>query len=112
MVLDMTATGTMSLGQLLRPDLLDDPLPFYRQLREQQGPIYRDALGVWVLTNYADVVAVLHDSRFSADRISPAMNTLPEPQRGELRPLFEHIRQMMVFQDAPHHSQVRGLVMK
>jgi cytochrome P450 len=112
MALDMTTTGTLSLGQLLRPDLLDDPLPFYRQLREQQGPIYRDALGVWVLTNYADVVAVLHDPRFSADRITPAMNVLPEPDRSEVRPLFEHIRQMMVVQDPPHHSQIRGLVNK
>jgi cytochrome P450 len=111
MVLD-TTTGTLSLGQLLRPDLLDDPLPFYRQLREQQGPVYRDAIGVWVLTNYADVVAALHDPRFSADRIRPALNIIPEPQRTELRPLFEYIVQMMLFQDPPHHSQVRGLVTK
>ena len=55
------------------PQLLEDPYPFYRMLRETH-PVFRlpvgDATGpgAWLLTRYADVHAVLRDARFSVDR--------------------------------------------
>ena len=46
-----------------------DPYPLYSQLRTAD-PIHWDS-GTWLVTSYADVVAVLRDQRFSARRIEP-----------------------------------------
>src|SRR5258708_2408722 len=48
-----------------------DPFPAFRHL-QLEDPVHRcDALGGWILTRYADVLAALRDPRLSADRISP-----------------------------------------
>src|SRR3989442_8267736 len=43
-----------------------NPYPFNHELRARD-PIHRSPIGVWVLTRYADAVAVLRDPRFSVD---------------------------------------------
>lgn len=50
------------------PGVQADPYPFYKQLREEDPVHWSDALDAWVLTRYDDVVAVLRDQRFSAER--------------------------------------------
>ena len=58
-----------------RVDLLDptykaNPYPTYAELRSE-APVYRamlpDGRGVWLVTRYKDVVAVLKDERFVKD---------------------------------------------
>ena len=57
---------TLSLYQLLDPEVLADPYPLYRRLQTEL-PVYWDPyLHAWVVTRYADVVTVLH--HFSANR--------------------------------------------
>lgn len=102
---------TLSVAQLVQPDLIENPYPFYHQLRATD-PVHQDRIGVWVLSRYADVVAALHDPRFSADRIRPALQIFPEDTRETFRPLFEGISQMMLFMDPPHHTRLRGLINK
>src|SRR5688572_27067268 len=56
----------LSLYHLLDPEVLADPYPLYRRLRDE-APVHWDPfLHAWVVTRYNDVVRVLHD--FSADR--------------------------------------------
>ena len=50
------------------PEVQKDPYPLYKRLREEDPVHWSEALDAWVLTRYDDVVAVLRDSRFSADR--------------------------------------------
>jgi cytochrome P450 len=54
-----------------RPDVLADPYPVLRRLREEDPVHWSEILGGWVLTGYADVRAFLADPRLSADRITP-----------------------------------------
>ena len=50
----------------LDPEVLADPYPLYRRLREE-APVHWDPyLHAWVVTRYEDVVTVL--TRYSADR--------------------------------------------
>ena len=57
---------TLSLYQLLDPEVLANPYPLYQRLRTE-APVYWDPyLHAWVVTRYADVVTVLH--HFSANR--------------------------------------------
>ena len=51
---------TLSLYQLLDPEVLADPYPLYRRLREHD-PVHWDTfLHAWVVTDYANCMTVLH----------------------------------------------------
>ncbi|HEY1607306.1 MAG TPA: cytochrome P450 [Allosphingosinicella sp.] len=97
---------SLSLFQLLDPEVHADPYPFYRHLREQ-APVHWDPfMHTWVVTRYEDVQAVLHG--FSADRTpDPAqMQKLGLPALG---PIADIMSRQMLFLDAPAHSRLRKL---
>src|ERR1700694_5940036 len=96
----------LSLVNLLDPEVLADPYPLYRQLREEQ-PVYWDPfLHAWVVTRYADVVQVLH--RFSANR-TPSPERLAAIGLEALTPIARIMVRQMLFMDAPDHTRLRSL---
>ncbi len=98
--------AALSLCRLLDPEVMTDPYPFYRTLREA-GPVLWDAfLHAWIVTSYEHVVTVL--LRFSAERTLTA-EQLASFGLGALNPIFEVIRQQMLFRDAPAHTRLRSL---
>jgi cytochrome P450 len=104
-----SATGgspPLSLYHLLDPEVLADPYPLYRQLREQDPVHWDPYLHAWVVTRYADVVTVLH--RFRAAR-TPAPDRLDELGMGELSPIAAVMVKQMLFLDPPEHGRVRRL---
>lgn len=92
-------------ARLLAPAAMDDPYPLYHQLRTN-APIRWDG-ATWVLTRYADVLAVLRDPRARAARIDPDPAWL---EQTGLAPLFTTHARMMLFTDPPDHTRLRGLV--
>jgi cytochrome P450 len=98
--------ATPSLIRLLDPDVLADPYPLHRQLREQ-APVHWDPyLHSWVVTRYADVVEVL--TRYNAAR-TPTPEKLEGLGMGQLAPIASVMVRQMLFLDPPDHSRVRGL---
>ena len=96
----------VSLYHLLDPDVLANPYPLYRQLREQ-APVHWDPyLHAWVVTRYEDVITVLH--RFSADR-TPTPEQFAAMGMAELSPLAQMMTKQMLFMDAPSHTRLRSL---
>jgi cytochrome P450 len=94
------------------PGFRADPFPAFRRL-QLEDPVHRcDALGGWVLTRYADVVAALRDPRLSSDRITPFFAELPQEQRADLKSLADSLRRWTVFADAPRHTRLRALFNK
>ncbi len=99
-------SGALSLYHLLDPEVLADPYPLYRRLRDE-APVYWDPyLHAWVVTRYADVSTVLH--RYKAART-------PDPERlaalgmDELTPIAAVMVRQMLFLDPPEHGRVRRL---
>jgi len=95
-----------SLYQLLDPDVLADPYPLYRRLRESDPVAWDPFLHAWVVTNYAGVLTVLH--KFSADR-TPTPEQLTAMGLKALQPVAEVMVRQMLFMDAPAHTRLRGL---
>ena len=95
-----------SLYQLLDPDILADPYPLYRQLRELNPVAWDPFLHAWVVTSYAGVLTVLH--KFSADR-TPTPEQLKAMGLQSLQPVAEVMVRQMLFMDAPAHTRLRGL---
>ena len=106
-----TSTDPLALDHILDPDVLPNPYPFYRQLRESD-PIHHDAVYGWVLTRHADVVAALRDPRMSAERLMLAPDGLPPEWLDVLSPALRAFARQMLFLDPPDHTRLRGLVNK
>ncbi|GAB3159954.1 cytochrome P450 [Micromonospora sonneratiae] len=88
------------IRSLVRPDILPDPYPTYTRLRDRQPIFFYEPLQSWMLTRYADCVAVLRDSeRFAADW-RRAGEEMP-PQAISVQTL-----------DPPEHTAIRRLVME
>ena len=60
---------SLSLLRLLDPDVISDPYPLYRQLRELEPVHWDPYMHAWVVTGYPEVVTVLMN--YSADRTPP-----------------------------------------
>jgi cytochrome P450 len=96
----------LSLYHLLDPDVLANPYPLYRRLREE-APVHWDPyLHAWVVTRYDDVVTVLH--RFNAAR-TPSPERLAALGMGQLTPIAALMVRQMLFLDQPAHGRVRRL---
>ena len=94
------------------PETHANPYPLYQQLRESDPIHWSELLDGWVLTRYDDVVAVLKDPRFSADRrrarnrfVQQAL--IAQEQAGPLAQA-----NTMLSSDPPEHTRLRGLVSK
>lgn len=99
------AARSLDLRELPR-SFYDNPYPIYAWLREHQ-PVRPMPDGSWLLTRYADVVAVYRDAAtFSSDK-----KVEFGPKYGSTSPLFEHHTTSLVFNDPPLHTRVRKLIM-
>jgi pimeloyl-[acyl-carrier protein] synthase len=97
---------SLSLYRLLDPTVLADPYPLYRSLREEAPVAWDPYLHCWVVTRYADVLAVLHG--FSADR-TPSPDFMRTLGLTKVEPLAEVMCRQMLFLDAPAHTHLRKL---
>ena len=98
---------------LMAPEVISDPHTYYRRLREADPVHWNERWGGWVLTRYADVVAVLRDAeRFSSDRMAFLARELSDDERVSLDPIFRILSRWMVFSDPPYHTRLRNLLNK
>ncbi|KAA1430140.1 cytochrome P450 [Mycolicibacter arupensis] len=84
------------------PALHVDPLAYQRRFAESE-PVHRSSQGLWVLTRYADVLAMLRDDRVSTDRRSLYRNKL-EPGR----PYLTHVENNLFYRSADDHRRLRA----
>src|ERR1700694_1182089 len=84
----------LSLYHLLDPEVLANPYPLYHRLRNEDPVHWDPFLHAWVVTSYADVVAVL--LKFSADR-TPTPEKLSEMGLAALNPIAQVMVQQMLF---------------
>ena len=95
--------------EIFGPVMRENPYPFYRELRESNPVCWDPSLQAWIVTRYEDVAMVLHDSRFSANRIDAATEQIKAPR---YRPLLDVMAQKMSEKDEPDHMRLRSLVNK
>ena len=97
---------SLSLYQLLDPEVLANPYPLYHRL-QNEDPVHWDPfLHTWVVTRYCDVLTVL--MKFSAER-TPTPEKLASIGLSELTPIAQVMVKQMLFLDPPAHSRLRTL---
>jgi pimeloyl-[acyl-carrier protein] synthase len=95
-----------SLFQLLKPEVVADPYPIYRRIREREPVHWDPFMHSWVVTSYAEVVTVL--SKYKAAR-TPTPEQLEMMGLSVLRPYAETMLKQMLFMDAPTHTRLRNM---
>jgi pimeloyl-[acyl-carrier protein] synthase len=98
--------STLSLSQLLDPEILANPYPLYHRLRTEDPVHWDPFLHAWVVTGYADVVEVLH--HYSADR-APTPEQFSDLGLASLNPIVNWMLKMMLFMDGNTHARLRNL---
>lgn len=98
--------AVLSLYHLLDPEVLANPYPLYKRLRDEDPVHWDPFLHAWVVTRYDDVVRVLRD--FSADR-TPSPQQLAAMGLSQLGPIANVMVKQMLFMDHPAHTRLRGL---
>jgi len=96
------------------PAFQDNPYATYHRLRELDPIHLLPQFNLWFLTRYADVQAVLRDSRFSSEPTSDDRNLFRNLRQsgGELGNLAQTMLHWMPLRDPPHHTRLRNLVNK
>jgi cytochrome P450 len=103
----IAADPSLSLYQLLDPEVLANPYPLFKRLRETD-PVHWDSfLHAWVVTRYEDVVNVM--LRCSADRTPTPQQLEAMGMVAELQPIAQVMVKQMLFMDAPAHTRLRAL---
>jgi hypothetical protein len=93
-----------ALQDLLRPDILADPYPIFSRLRIED-PVHWDAGEQgWIISRYDDVVSVLADRRFSAERVLSSQG-----YNNDANPVRAALSRQMLFLDPPDHTRLRCL---
>src|SRR6202047_2549334 len=87
------------------PAFVEDPYPTYHVLRSHD-PVHHSPLGFWVLTRYADVIAMLRDPRLIKEPIAAFVAA----RFGMAVPFGLGLS--MLDRDPPDHTRLRGLVSK
>jgi len=95
--------------KLFGPEMLADPYPFYRRLREAHPVLRMAELDAWIVTSYESVNAALRNPQLSSDRFPRLRQRLAS--RG-LDSLAEDRVRSMIHMDPPDHTRLRGLVNK
>jgi cytochrome P450 len=117
-VADPTGHGADGAIALFGPDMLADPYPTYRRLRETAPVYWAAALDAWVLTRYDDVDVAVRDLRFSStfgDLGPPAVQeggAADVAGQQALSTLYRFVANSLVFSDPPKHTRLRELVAK
>jgi pimeloyl-[acyl-carrier protein] synthase len=96
----------LSLHRLLDPEVLANPYPLYKELRDNDPVHWDPFLHAWVVTRYEDVLHVLH--RFSANR-TPTPEYFEAIEMPEMAPIANFMVKLMLFQEGQPHARLRSL---
>ncbi len=103
----LTADSSLSLYQLLDPEILANPYPLFKRLRDTDPVHWDPFLHAWVVTRYEDVVNVM--LQCSADRTPKPEQLEAMGMMAELQPIAQVMVKQMLFMDAPSHTRLRAL---
>jgi hypothetical protein len=93
------------------PAFLADPYPFYRRLRESE-PLHRHETGFWLVTRYADAVAMLSDGRFARPRSPASEDGARLTGQDDVSPREFLSSNGILWRNPPEHTRLRRLVNK
>jgi cytochrome P450 len=103
------AATSDALFNPLSPEFIRNPYPHYERMRTTD-PMHLTPLGVYVASRHAESSLVLRDKRFGKEHVERTIRRYGPKIMEE--PAFRSLSHMMLQQDPPDHTRLRGLVVK
>ncbi|AFZ27762.1 cytochrome P450 [Cylindrospermum stagnale PCC 7417] len=94
---------------LFAPEVIANPYPLYKRIREENPVYYEASLGYWILTRYQDVEAALRDERLSSERRTLFIQQLGNLDVSLIQNFLQLTDNSMIEKDPPEHSRMRKL---
>lgn len=116
MITNQSLVGEVDALYQLRQDLVDDPYPLLRRLREESPVLVRNQVAT--ITRYEDIETVLREAKlFSAQRYDgPRVKSISAGMIPEARATFDRVvkyqKLWMSAFDPPEHTRLRTIVHK
>ena len=89
-------------------EFLSDPYPLYDRVRAENPIHWNESDKHWYITRYADVMAMLKDSRLTSNGICALAKDLPKKTQEKVTPLVDAIASWMLQSDPHSHTRMRG----
>lgn len=102
----------MARSPFFEPSFYEDPYPAYARLRAERPLDWCRPLRAWTVTRYADVVALLRDTRVGSNRPEALLSQVAADEMPRLRPLLDSLAQWVVLNDPPAHTEIRTVLMR
>ncbi len=87
-----------------------NPVPVYRRMMAEGSVHWNETTKGWYILRYEDVANGLRDLRFSASRLQPVYNRLPQAMQDKYALLFRYLGLWTLLLDPPQHTQLRKLI--
>lgn len=94
---------------LFAPEIIANPYPLYKRIREEDPVHYEASLGYWILTRYQDVEAALRDEQLSSERRTLFIQQLGNLDVSLIQNFLQLTGNSMIEKDPPDHSRMRKL---
>jgi hypothetical protein len=102
-------TAQITFEEIFSPETRRNPHPLYHEIRSQRPQAYNPETDEWLLTRWADCVAVLRDPKWSSNPEHRGDRPYNGPQVQEFADV--NVRTLL-FLDPPDHTRLRRLVSK
>jgi cytochrome P450 len=86
-----------------------DPYPTYTRMRHDDPAYFNPALGLWILTRYADVYALSRERRTSVARVDQLLSAVSPELHDKSQVVNRFLSDWLVFSDPPRHTIMRRL---
>jgi cytochrome P450 len=95
---------------LLAPEVIVDPYPAFRALREADPVHWSERHRAWLITRFDDCSRSLSAYKeLSSDRVKPLLEVMSEERRAQAGPVYDMLADWMVVSDPPQHRRLRRL---
>ncbi len=97
---------------LFTASAIQDPYPYYRQMRERDPVHWSEIAQAWYFTRYKDVFELQDRHDLSVDRIETIYSYLPSVNAGRFSDIVDHYNRWLLYRDDAYHDRLKALFIK
>ncbi|MGZ5999823.1 MAG: hypothetical protein ACXWLC_10595, partial [Rhizomicrobium sp.] len=91
---------------------VQDPYPYYREMRERDPVHWSEIAQAWYITRYHDVFELQDRPDLSVDRIETIYSYLPRTNPKRFSDIVEHYNRWLLYRDDHYHDRLKALFIK
>ena len=91
---------------------VQDPYPYYRELRERDPVHWSEIAQAWYFTRYDDVFELQDRPDLSVDRIETIYSYLPRTNPERFSDIVDHYNRWLLYRDDAYHDRLKALFIK